>query len=165
MQPVPNLSVIAAVAANGVIGRNNDLPWHLPADLAHFKRTTLGKPILMGRRTWESLPGLLPHRNHIVVSRSPGYAAAGALVASSLDEALKWVEGTEEALVIGGAQLYTQALPIASKLYLTEIDAAIDGDTFFPEVDWSIWREVERDRYPADARNAYPYQFVTWERV
>ncbi len=164
MRPVPNLSVIAAVAANGVIGRNNDLPWHLPADLAHFKRITLGKPILMGRRTWESLPGLLPHRNHIVVSRSPGYEAEGAMVASSLDEALAWVNGVEEALIIGGAQLYAQALPIASRLYLTKIDAAIDGDTFFPDVDWSAWQEVEREQHLADSRNAYPYTFLTWDR-
>lgn len=165
MQPVSNLSIIAAVAANGVIGRANGLPWHLPADLAHFKRVTLGKPILMGRRTWESLPGLLPHRNHIVISRTPGYAAEGAMVAASMDEALAWVAGVDEALIIGGAQLYAQALPIASRLYLTEIGAECDGDTVFPAVDWSLWREVEREAHLADARNAYPYAFVTWERV
>jgi dihydrofolate reductase len=160
----PRIAIIAALASNRVIGRGNRLPWHLPDDLRHFKRLTLGRPIIMGRRTWESLPGLLPHRTHVVVTRDPDYRAKGAVVVRSLEEALA-VAGGEEALVVGGAQLYALALPRASRLYLTLVDAQVEGDAFFPEIDPAAWREVAREPHAADERHAYPFAFVTLERI
>jgi dihydrofolate reductase len=164
MSAPSRLTVIAAVARNGVIGCHNRLPWHLPADLQHFKQHTLDRPIIMGRKTWESLPGRLPRRRHIVVTRNPAYRAEGAEVAASLDEALERVRG-EEAAVIGGAQLYALALPRADRLELTEVEADPEGDAWFPAFDRSAWRETARERHPADARHAYPFSFVTLERI
>jgi dihydrofolate reductase len=164
MQPRTNLSIIAALANNRVIGRANRLPWHLPADLARFKRLTMGKPILMGRKTWDSLPGLLPHRTHIVVTRNPAFAADGALVASSLDEALQLAGDVDEVMIIGGADLYEQTLPIANRLYLTLVDTEVDGDAFFPSLDDTAWREVAREQHDADQRHAFAFAFVTLER-
>jgi dihydrofolate reductase len=160
----PRIAIIAALARNRVIGRGNRLPWHLPHDLRHFKRLTLGRPIIMGRRTWESLPGLLPDRTHIVITRDPGYRADGAVVVHSLDAALA-AAGGEEALVVGGAALYAQALPRAWRLHLTLVDAEIEGDTFFPAIDPAEWREVARENHAADERHAYPFAFVTLERA
>lgn len=164
MEPRANLSIIAALASNRVIGRDNRLPWHLPADLAHFKRLTLGKPILMGRKTWESLPGLLPHRTHIVVTRNPAFVADGALVAANLDQALQLAGDVDEVMIIGGANLYAQTLPIANRLYLTLVDAEVDGDALFPPLDDTAWNEVAREQHDADERHAYAYAFVTLER-
>jgi dihydrofolate reductase len=164
MQPRTNLSIIAALANNRVIGRANRLPWHLPADLAHFKRLTMGKPILMGRKTWDSLPGLLPHRTHIVVTRNPAFAADGVLVAPSLDEALQLAGDVDEVMIIGGADLYEQTLPIANRLYLTLVDTEVDGDAFFPSLDDTAWREVAREQHDADQRHAFAFAFVTLER-
>lgn len=164
MQPRINLSIIAALANNRVIGRANRLPWHLPADLARFKRLTMGKPILMGRKTWDSLPGLLPHRTHIVVTRNPAFAADGALVAPSLDEALQFAGDVDEIMIIGGADLYEQTLPIANRLYLTLVDTEVDGDAFFPSLDDTAWREVAREQHDADQRHAFAFAFVTLER-
>lgn len=161
MERRANLSIIAAMAKNRVIGKDNGLPWHLPADLAHFKRLTLGKPIIMGRKTWDSLPGLLPHRPHIVISRNPGLHAEGALVAASLDDALALAGAVDEVMIIGGATLYEQALPIASRLYLTIVDAEVAGDAFFPRYDPAAWRELERESHVADERNAFAYAFTT----
>ncbi len=161
---VPKLSIIAAVADNGVIGIDNRLPWRLPADLAHFKRLTLGKPILMGRRTWESLPGLLPHRTHVVISRNPGYRAEGGLVVHSLEQAIAQFGDVDELMLIGGAQLYAQALPLAARLYLTEVHAEPEGDAFFPAFDRGDWREVERIAGQVDERNPIPHHFVTYQR-
>lgn len=160
----PRIAIIAALARNRVIGRGNRLPWHLPDDLRHFKRLTLGRPIIMGRRTWESLPGLLPDRTHIVITRDAQYRADGAAVVRSLDEALA-AAGGEEALVVGGAQLYALALPRASRLYLTLVEAEVEGDAFFPEIDPAAWREVAREPHAADERHAYPFAFVTLERI
>jgi len=160
-----NLSIIAALADNRVIGLDNRLPWHLPADLAHFKRLTMGKPIIMGRKTWESLPGLLPHRTHVVVSRDPAYEVAGGFVVHSLDEAFEFAGDVDEMLVVGGAELYAQALPRAARLYLTYVHARIDGDTFFPAFDPAAWREVARERHEPDERNRYAFSFVTLERA
>lgn len=159
----PRLAVVAALARNGVIGRDNRLPWHLPDDLRHFKRLTLGRPIVMGRRTFESLPGLLPDRTHVVVTRNPAYSAPGAVVVRSLDEAIAKAGG-DEVLVVGGAALYAQALPRAQRLYLTRIDADIAGDAHFPPVDWGEWREVAREEHGTDAKHAYAFAFVTLER-
>lgn len=161
----PNLSLIAALSENGVIGRDNGLPWRLPADLAHFKRLTLGKPIVMGRRTWESLPGLLPGRTHIVVTRTPAYDAPGARVARSPDEALALAGDVDEVMLIGGAALYAAMLPAVSRMYLTRVHAEVDGDACFPAFDPAAWREVAREDHAADAKNPCPYSFVTLVRA
>jgi dihydrofolate reductase len=161
----PRISLVVAMACNRVIGRDKVLPWHLPADLRHFKALTMGKPMIMGRRTWESLPGLLPGRRHIVVTRNPDYRAAGAEVVHSLDEAIVAAHPAEEIMVVGGANLYAQALPMAERIYLTLIDAEIDGDTRFPSWDADEWVETASDSHPADDRNAYACRFVTLEKA
>jgi dihydrofolate reductase len=165
MPVIANLSIIAALSDNRVIGVDNRLPWRLPADLAHFKRLTMGKPIVMGRRTWESLPGLLPHRTHVVVSRDPGYEIEGGIVVNSIEQALELVRDVDEIMVVGGANLYAQFLPSAARLYLTYVHAAFDGDAYFPELDPQAWRETSRERHSADARNSVDFSFVTLERL
>lgn len=163
--------MIVAAAQNGVIGRNNALPWHLPEDLRYFKRRTLGKPIVMGRKTYESIGRPLPGRTNIVISRNAGFAAAGIKVVRSLDEALRLaddiaqIDGVDELVVIGGAEIYREALPRAERLYLTEVHAVIQGDAVLPEVDWAQWREVGRERHAAEAPNPYDYSFVVYERA
>ncbi len=159
---IPNLSVIAAVADNRVIGVQNRLPWHLPADLQRFKCLTMGKPMLMGRRTWESLPGLLPGREHIVITRNPAYAAAGACIQLSLAAAVAAYRGVPEMMLIGGADLYAQALPQAARLYITYVHIAPAGDRLFPEINLSEWEETERVR--CDDRQLVRYTFVTFRR-
>lgn len=141
----PKIYLVAAVASNGVIGINGQLPWHLPEDLKHFKRLTLGHPVIMGRRTWESLPGALPGRDNIVVTSQPGYDAPGAAVASSLEGALALCLGEPVAFVIGGCQLFRESLPLAAGLVITEIKRDYQGDTWFPEYDRSRWRESQRE--------------------
>jgi dihydrofolate reductase len=161
----PRLSLIAALAANGVIGRDNGMPWHLPEDLKRFRALTTGHPILMGRKTWDSLGRPLPGRTSIVISRQAGLDLPGALVACSLDEALQLAaasEGGEQAFVIGGAQLYALALPRTDELLLTEIAAPFDGDTSFPEFDRSAWRETARTRAVSAA--GLHYAFVDYVR-
>jgi dihydrofolate reductase len=158
----PRLTIIAAVAANGVIGKDNRMPWHLPEDLKHFKALTMGHPMIMGRKTWESLPGRLPGRPHIVVSRNAGYRAEGATVVSSLAAAIKAAGDSDEVFVIGGAELYGQALAAADRLQLTEIAADFVGDTRFPEYERAAWRETARAVHRADA--GFDYAFVTYER-
>jgi dihydrofolate reductase len=157
----PRIYLVAAVAANGVIGRQGRLPWHLPEDLKHFKRLTLGHPIIMGRRTWESLGGLLPGREHIVVTRTPGYEAHGAAVASSLDAALALCAGEPVVFVIGGRQLFAEALPLAAGLVMTEIHRDYEGDTRFPAYDRSRWRETQRERHAAT--DGTKFDFVLYE--
>ncbi len=153
--------LVAAVAANGVIGNAGALPWHIPADLRRFKTLTMGRAMVMGRKTFESLPGLLPGRRHIVLSRDAGWRADGAEVAGSLSEALA-VAGGEEVAVIGGAQIYALALPQASRLELTRIAADYPGDAFMPPLG-AGWHEAARDEHPAEgARPAYA--FVTLRR-
>lgn len=165
MIPPPRLALVAAVADNGVIGRGNRLPWHLPADLAHFKRLTLDKPILMGRRTWESLPGLLPRRRHLVLTRDPAYRAEGCTLVHSLDEAIAAAGAVPELLIIGGAALYAEALPRVGRLYLTRVHAAVEGDTQFPAWDPADWIEMERVEHPADGGNCFPMTFLTLDRA
>ncbi len=160
----PNLALIAAVADNGVIGRANRLPWHLPADLAHFKRLTLDKPILMGRHTWESLPGLLPRRRHIVLTRDPHYRAEGCTLVRSLDEAIAAARPADALFIVGGAALYAEALPLAERLYLTLVHARIEGDAHFPPWDPADWIEAGRIEHPADGRNPIPMTFLTLDR-
>jgi dihydrofolate reductase len=165
-----HLAVIVAAAENGVIGRNNALPWHLPADLQYFKRVTMGKPIVMGRKTFESIGRPLPGRTNVVISRDPHYSAEGVQVVGSLDAALRMAEdialidGAEELVVIGGAEIYREALPLARRLYLTEVHAVVDGDARLPDIDWDCWREVRRERHDAEGNNPYDYSFVVFER-
>jgi len=153
------------MARNRVIGRDNQLPWHLPADLRHFKELTLGKPILMGRKTWESLPGVLPGRRHIVVTRRQDYVADGAETAADLDAAIALAGEVEEIMIVGGATLYAEALPIADRLYMTLVDADIEGDTRFPEFDMDTWRVIDESPAPADEKNRYNLRFLTLERA
>jgi dihydrofolate reductase len=157
-------SLIVARARNGVIGRDNALPWHLPADLAHFRRTTLGHPVIMGRRTWESIGRPLPGRENLVVSRRAGYSAPGARVVQSLEEAWRTVAGAGEAFVIGGAGLYEAALPGADRIYLTEIEADVEGDTRFPALQEGDWIATIQGEHGADERNAFGMRFVLLSR-
>ena len=157
----PKLYLVAAVAANGVIGRNGQLPWRLPEDLKHFKRLTLGHPVIMGRRTWESLGRALPGRDNIVVTRTAGYEAPGAAVASSLEAALALCAGESVAFVIGGQQLFAESLPIAAGLVLTEIYRDYEGDTQFPQYDRSRWRETQREHHTA--ADGTKFDFVLYE--
>ena len=164
------LAVIVAAAENGVIGRNNALPWHLSEDLQHFKRVTMGKPIVMGRKTFESIGRPLPGRTNIVITRREDYQAGGVRVVAGLDDALRLAEdvalidGVEELVVIGGAEIYAAALPRAQRLYLTEVHADVAGDAVLPAVDWSEWREISRERHAAVPPNPYDYSFVLLER-
>ena len=159
------IALISALAENFVIGSHNDLPWHLPDDFRHFKRTTRGHHVIMGRRTWESRGKPLPKRTNIVVSSQPDYAAPGAAVVASLDAALALARAADEpeAFVIGGTRLYTEALPLAERLYLTRVHAEVEGDTYFPRFDPSRWRVVESVEHPADARHVYAFTIETLE--
>lgn len=159
------LSQIVALGRNRVIGAGNAMPWRLPDDLAHFKRLTLGKPVLMGRKTWESLGRPLPGRDNLVITRNPGYRAAGASVFSTPEAALAACAGCPEIMMIGGAELYAQTLALSDRLYLTEVDAAPDGDAFFPALDPADWRETAAEPHPADARHAHAFTWRTLERV
>jgi len=156
------LSLVAAIARNRVIGIGGRLPWHLPEDLRRFKRLTLGAPVIMGRRTHESIGRPLPGRRNIVVTRQAAARWAGCTVVPSLPAALALAADASEAFVIGGAELYAEALPHASRLYLTLIDATYDGDTWFPAFEAVAWREVSRE--PGTAESGLPYSFVTYER-
>jgi dihydrofolate reductase len=155
--------LIAAVAANGVIGARGKLPWHLPEDLKHFKALTLGHPVIMGRKTWESLGRPLPGRENIVVTRTAAYEAPGASVAASLDAALALCAGEAVAFVIGGAELYAAALPLAAGLVLTEIHRDYEGDTRFPDFDRRAWRETQRK--PQTGAGGLRFDFVLYERA
>ncbi len=158
------ITLIAALARNGVIGRDNALPWRLPADLAHFKRLTLDKPLVMGRRTWESLPGLLPRRRHIVISSDPDYHAAGCDHVTSPAAALAAAGEAPEVMVVGGAAVYAALLHRATHMALTLVDADVPGDVRFPDWSPADWREISREHRRADARNAYALDFVLLER-
>lgn len=159
------ISIIAAMDRNRLIGRDGDLPWRLPADFRHFKATTMGHHLIMGRRTFESMPGILAGRTIVVVTRQNDYGAEGALVASSIDDALEMSRGDDEIFIAGGALIYRQALAIVDRMYLTFIDAAFEGDTWFPEWDASLWKEVSRVDHEPDEKNRWPYAFVVLERV
>ena len=159
----PRIYLVAAVASNGVIGIDGRLPWRLPEDLRHFKNLTLGHPIIMGRRTWESQGKALPGRDNIVVTRTPGYDAPGAAVAASLEAALALCAGEEVAFVIGGQGLFLESLPIAAGLVLTEIKRDYEGDTWFPAFDRSQWRETQREAHTA-AADGMRFDFVLYER-
>jgi len=159
------LALIVAVAANGVIGDGKRLPWRLPEDLRHFRALTTGHAIIMGRKTWESLPGLLPGRQSIVVSRNANYAAAGADVVTSLDEALAAVRMPAPAFCIGGGELYRLALSRAEHMHLTEIHREYAGDVFFPPLARRLWRETEREEHRSEDPAQPAYAFVTYRRI
>ena len=164
------LALIVAVAENGVIGKNNALPWRLPEDLRHFKRVTLGKPVIMGRKTFESIGKPLPGRTNIVITRNAAYQAAGVSVVLSLAAALALAQavaaqdGAEEVMVIGGAEIYRAALPQADQLYLTEVQASVAGDAVLPDMNWDQWLEVSRERHTASTPDGYDYSFVCYTR-
>jgi dihydrofolate reductase len=155
--------LVAAVAANGIIGAKGELPWRLAEDLKHFKRITMGHPIIMGRRTWESLKGALPGRDNIVVTRRAGYEAPGAAVANSLEAALALCVGEPLVFVIGGSQLFAESLPIAAGLVITEIQKDFEGDTRFPDYDRSRWKESQRERHVA--ADGMAFDFVLYEPI
>ena len=163
------ISLIAAMTRNRVIGYQNRMPWHLPADLQHFKAITLGKPIIMGRKTFESIGKPLPNRQNIVLTRSienlNGYSMGEACLAPTLDQALALAEPQTEIMIIGGSELFQQALPLASRMYLTLIDVELEGDTFFPEWNPAEWHEIEREDHEPDDKNLYQYSFVTLDNV
>ena len=159
----PRIYLVAAVASNGIIGANGRLPWHFPEELKHFKEVTLGHPVIMGRRTWESLKGPLPGRRNIVVTRTPGYRAPGIEVAGSLDAALALCATAEKAMVIGGSRLFDESLPLAYGLELTEIHRDYPGDTWFPKYDRSKWREQKREARTAGDGTRFDY--VLYEKA
>ena len=165
------LAIIVAAAENGVIGRNNALPWHLSEDLKYFKRMTMGKPIVMGRKTYESIGRPLPGRTNIVISRDPGFRAEGTTTVCSLEGALALsrdialIDGCEELVVIGGAEIYKAAIPLADILYITEVHAPVEGDARLPKIDWHNWREIGREHHRAVSPNPYDYSFVVYERL
>lgn len=159
------ISLIAAMAENRVVGRDNSLPWRLPADLKHFKALTVGKPIVMGRKTWESLPGLLPDRHHIVITGNESYQAEGCSVVHTVEEALAAAGDAPEVMIVGGAVFYEQMLPRAQRIYLTLVHAEVEGDAWFPVYDSDEWQELEREHHPADEKNLYAYTFLTLQRV
>jgi len=164
------LSLICAMDENMVIGNNNRLPWHLPEDLKYFKRTTMGKCIIMGRKTFESIGRPLPGRTNIIVTRSRDYEVDNARVVDSLADAIElaenvsFIDGTDEAFIIGGAELYKHALPYVDRMHLTMVHAEVDGDTFFPDFAVEEWQEVSKEYFEADEFNPYPYSICVFER-
>ncbi len=161
----PRISLIAAMAHHRVIGIRNRMPWHLPSDMKWFRLHTLGKPIVMGRKTFESFGAKpLPKRTNIIITRDVGYQAADCVVVNSIDAAIAAAGDVEEIMIIGGASFYEQMLARADRMYLTYVDTEIEGDAWFPEFDESQWREVERHHHPADDKNPYPHDFVILER-
>ena len=164
------ISLVAAVAENGVIGKNNDLPWHLPDDMKFFMEKTKGHHVILGRKNYESLPEKyrpLPDRTNIVVTRSSDFQAPGCRVVHSIAEAFQFAESNseKEVMVIGGADIYRLALPHANNLYITEIRASVDGDVYFPEFNQNEWTEVSRIAHQKDERHAYPFDFVHYRRI
>ncbi|MDX5362730.1 MAG: dihydrofolate reductase [Pseudazoarcus pumilus] len=163
MSARPEIIFVVARAKNGVIGRDNGLPWRLKADLAHFKRVTMGQAIVMGRKTWESLGRPLPGRRNLVVTRNPAYVAEGAEVFASPQAAIA-ATNTDKVCIIGGAELYRQLLPTADRLMVTEVDAEVDGDAHFPAFDTTEFVEVSRECHSADADNDHDFAFVEYRR-
>jgi len=164
------ISLIAAVSKNHVIGKNNDLPWHLPDDMKFFMQTTKGHHIIMGRKNYDSIPEKfrpLPNRTNIVVTHQASFKAPGCLVVNSLEKGLEIAlrNGEQETFIIGGSEIYNAGMPHANRLYLTEIHAVVEGDTFFPEVNRLEWKEISRKTHPADERHLHNFDFVVYDRV
>lgn len=168
MADIPRVCIVAALARNRTIGRGNRMPWHLPEDLKRFKQLTSGHPVVMGRKTFESIIATtgkpLPSRDNIVITRSTDWNCAGCLIVHSLEAALAAARYSKDVFVIGGAEIYALALPVARRLYLTEIDREFDGDTFFPQLDRSRWREISRHPQLPAGDNGLAYAFVEYER-
>jgi dihydrofolate reductase len=161
------ISAIAAVSKNGVIGKNNDVPWYLPADIKFFKNTTLNHHVIMGRKTLDSIVNPLPKRTNIILTRDLFFVATNVVVTHTLDEALDFAEqnGEEEVFILGGAEIYKLSMPYLDKLYLTEVDVEVpDGDTFFPEVDWKAWKLISQEPHQPDEKNEFAYNFKIYER-
>ena len=158
------ISMIAAMSRNRVIGINNQLPWRMPADIEHFRSLTSGKPVIMGRKTFESIGKALPGRMNIVVTKDRKFSAAGVIAVHSVDDAVKKANENKEIFVIGGASIYEQFLPKADRMYLTLIDGEFEGDAFFPKFNPGEWMEIQSERHAADKDNPYDYVFVTLER-
>jgi dihydrofolate reductase len=161
------ISTIVAVAKNGVIGKADGLPWYLPAELARFKEVTMGHPIIMGRRTHESIGRALPGRTNIVITRNKDFKAEGCIVTLSLEKALakaKRAEGADEIFIIGGEQIYAEAMPLLDRIYLTKVDADVDGDKFF-RFDESQWNQIRSDKHQKDDKNLYDFTFLLLERA
>lgn len=161
------ISIIVAASENNVIGRDNQLPWHLPADLKYFKQTTIGKPIIMGRKTFESVGRPLPGRPNIVITRQADYSREGIIVTGSLQAALEAARtfDTPEVFITGGSEIFTQALPLlVQRVYLTRVHADVEGDSFFPELAQEQWKLVSSHPHSADEKHAYAYAFEVWER-
>lgn len=165
------IALIAAYAQNRVVGIDNTLPWHLPEDLKYFKACTTGKAIIMGRKTYDSIGRPLPNRTNIVISNNPEFSAEGVKVVASLEaaievaQAVNEINGVDEVMIIGGATIYEMSLPMADRLYLTHVHAKVDGDAYFPDVDFSHWREVQRADYSASETNPYDYSFVVYDKA
>ena len=157
-------SLVVAVARNGVIGRDNQLPWRLPNEIAYFKLVTMGHAVVMGRRTWESIGKPLPGRRNIVVTHKRDYQASGCTVVHSLDQAWEAARGADEVCVIGGTTLFEESLAVADRIHYTEVEADVEGDTFFPPFDRGEWTEVEVTRHPSDERHAYPFRVLILDR-
>lgn len=158
------LCIVVAASTNHVIGAAGGLPWRLPEDLQRFKQTTMGKPILMGRATWDSIGRALPGRRNIVISRQTGFTASGCEVATSIAAALQLVADADDVMVIGGGQIYAELLPKTSRIYLTRVHATVAGDTWFPELDADAWEEVDRESYPATDQREYAFDILTLDR-
>jgi dihydrofolate reductase len=163
--PKPIITVVVAMTRNRVIGSKGDMPWHLPADLKHFKTVTWGKPMIMGRKTFASIGKALPGRRNLVISRSPQAPQEGVEWFDSLPAALAACADCAEIMIVGGGLLYQQALPLAQRLWLTEVDCELEGDTWFPPIDEHEWRELESTLYPADDRHRYDLRFRLLERI
>ena len=159
------ISLIVAMAENRVIGIENRLPWHLPGDMKWFRRHTLGKPVVMGRKTYESIGKPLPERTNIIVSANPGFQAPGCVVVHGVEAALAAADGVDEVMIMGGASFYQQLLPRCQRLYLTLVHAVVEGDAWFPELDLAQWRALERIDCQADERNPFDYSFLVLERL
>ena len=160
-------SIIVVKAANHVIGKDKAMPWHMPADLKHFKHTTLGHHVIMGRKTFESLKKPLPGRKNVIVTSRKDYQADGCIVVQDITAAFKVAKqsGEEEVFIAGGGQIYRETLAIADKIYLTEIKATFEGDTFFPVIDNHIWTAIQREHHDPDGKNPYPYEFIEFVRM
>lgn len=156
------ITIIAAIANNNAIGKNNQLIWHLPADLKRFKKVTFGHHIIMGRKTYESLGKPLPNRTTIIITRNKNYKQNNCIVVNSLNEAIKAAQADENPYILGGAEIYKQALKIADRLDLTIIHHSFEADAFFPKINYKIWKEVSREDFKADEKNKYNYSFVTY---
>ncbi|MCB0646878.1 MAG: dihydrofolate reductase [Saprospiraceae bacterium] len=161
------ISCIVAIAKNNVIGKDNDIPWYLPADLKYFKKTTTGHPVIMGRNCYTSIGKPLPNRTNIIITRDPFFISSNCLIARNIKEALSHAHGTgaEECFIIGGGQIYEQTAPLWDKLYLTEVDLETAGDVFFPKIDFEAWNLISEESHAADEKNEFNYTFKIFEKI